>query len=35
MEDLTSFGTYNPKDVPQEKTAVKVSNLDIFELLDS
>jgi hypothetical protein len=35
MEDLTSSGTSNPKDVPQEETTVKGSDLDIFELLDS
>jgi hypothetical protein len=34
-EDLTSSGTSNPKDVPQEQTTVKGSDLDIFELLDS
>jgi hypothetical protein len=35
MEDLTSSGTSNPKDVPQEQTTSKGSDLDIFELLDS
>jgi hypothetical protein len=35
VEDLTSLGTSNPKDVPQEQTTVKGSDLDIFELLDS
>jgi hypothetical protein len=34
-KDLTSSGTSNPKDVPQEKAAVKGSDLDIFEFLDS
>jgi hypothetical protein len=34
-EDLTSSGTSNPKGVPEEKTVVKGSDLDIFELLDS
>jgi hypothetical protein len=34
-EDLTSSGTSNPKDVPQEQTTSKGSALDIFELLDS
>jgi hypothetical protein len=33
-EDLTSSGTSNPKDVPQEQTTSKGSGLDIFELLD-
>jgi hypothetical protein len=35
MEDLTSSGTSNPKDVSQEQTTSKGSGLDIFELLDS
>jgi hypothetical protein len=35
VEDLTSSCTSNPKDVPQEVSAVKGSDLDIFELLDS
>jgi hypothetical protein len=35
MEDLTSSGTSNPKDVPQEQTTFKGSDRDIFELLDS
>jgi hypothetical protein len=35
MEDLTSSGTSNPKDVPQEQTTFKGSDLDIFELPDS
>jgi hypothetical protein len=34
-EDLTSSGTSNPEDVPQEQTTSKGSDLDIFELLDS
>jgi hypothetical protein len=34
-EDLTSSGTSNSKDVPPEQMAVKGSDLDIFELLDS
>jgi hypothetical protein len=34
-KDLTSSGTSNPKDVPQEQTTSKGSILDIFELLDS
>jgi hypothetical protein len=34
-EDLSSSGTSNPKDVPQEKMTVKGFGLDIFELLDS
>jgi hypothetical protein len=34
-EDLTSSGTSNLKDVPQEQTAIKGSSLDIFGLLDS
>jgi hypothetical protein len=32
---LTSSGTSNPKGVPPEQTAIKGSDLDIFELLDS
>jgi hypothetical protein len=35
MEDLTSSGTSNPKDVPQEKTTSRDSVPTIFELLDS
>jgi hypothetical protein len=35
VEDLTSSGTSNSKDVPQEQTTSKGSDLDIFELLDS
>jgi hypothetical protein len=35
VEDLTSSGTSNPKDVPQEQATSKGSALDIFELLDS
>jgi hypothetical protein len=34
-EDLTSSGTSNLKDVPQEQTTTKGFDLDIFELLDS
>jgi hypothetical protein len=34
-EDLTSSGTSNLEDVPQEKMTVKGFDLDIFELLDS
>jgi hypothetical protein len=34
IEDLTSLGTSDPKDVPQEQTAVEGFNLDIFGLLD-
>jgi hypothetical protein len=34
-EELTSSGTSNPKDAPQEKTIVEGFNLDIFGLLDS
>jgi hypothetical protein len=34
-EDLTSSGTSNPKDVPQEQTTIKGSDLDIFNFLDS
>jgi hypothetical protein len=32
---LDLLGTSNPKDVPQEQSTVKGSDLDIFELLDS
>jgi hypothetical protein len=35
MEDLTSFGTSNPKDVPREHTTSRDSVLGMFELLDS
>jgi hypothetical protein len=35
MKDLTSSGTSNPKDVPQEKTTSRDSVPTIFELLDS
>jgi hypothetical protein len=34
-KDLTSLGTSNPKDVPQEPMTSKDSNLGIFRLLDS
>jgi hypothetical protein len=34
-EDLTSSCTSNLKDVLQEQTTAKGSDLDIFELLDS
>jgi hypothetical protein len=34
-EDLTSSGTSNPKDVPQEQTTSRDSILGMFELLDS
>jgi hypothetical protein len=35
MEDLTSSGTSNPKDVPREQTTSRDSVLGMFELLDS
>jgi hypothetical protein len=35
MEDLTSSGTSNPKDVPQEQTTSRDYVPTMFELIDS